>query len=156
VEDHSLQHLSHLGRSQRGNHSRPRGRLKINCLRIILRRNRARYNARRNAHAVIGNGRYQRSQLQRRNANLLPHGDCANGNFRPALHRLRQSGRFAGKLDPGALSKSKGANVFVETIVPQSQSDLDGADVARFGEDVGNRQHAVRLAVADAHAIDDD
>ena len=34
--------------------------------------------------------------------------------------------------------------------------DLDGAHVARLGDDVGHGEHAVRLAVADAHAVDDD
>src|SRR5208337_4694514 len=92
---------------------------------------------------------------ERRNANLLAHGDRANGNFRPAFHRLRQTARFTGKFDPGLLAESESADVLVQAFVAEPQRDFNGADIARFRNDVGDREHAVRPAVAYAHAIDD-
>ena len=107
-------------------------------------------------HAIIGNRRDQRNQLQRRNPDLLAHRDRANGNLRPAFHRLRQAARFTRKFDPGLLAESEGANVFVKSLVSQPQRDFNGAHIARLRQNVGHREHAMRLAVADAHAIDHD
>ncbi len=54
------------------------------------------------------------------------------------------------------LAESEGANVFVEALVAEPQRNFDGADVARLRDDVRHGQHAVRLAVADTHSVDDD
>src|SRR5260370_4303899 len=132
------------------------GGLERDRWRSILRLNRAGHDARWDVHAVVGNRRDKGTELQRRNADFLTHGDCANRNFRPAFHRLRQAARFTGKFDPGLLAESESADVLVKPLVSQPQRDFDGADIARLRDNVGYRKHAVRSAVADAHAVDDD
>ena len=52
--------------------------------------------------------------------------------------RLGHAAGFAGQLDAGLLPETEGANVFVEAVFAQAQRDLDGAHVARFGQDVGD------------------
>ena len=61
-----------------------------------------------------------------------------------------------GNFDTGLLPETKGANVFVEPFFTQAQRNLDGSHVARFRQNTSYRKQPVRLAVADAHAIDDD
>src|SRR5208282_787978 len=82
-------------------------------------------------------------------------GNRANGNSRPASYRLRQARRFAWQLDPCPLTESEGANVFIEPLVAEPQRHFDGANVARLRNNIGDREHSMRPAVADAHAIDD-
>ncbi len=61
-----------------------------------------------------------------------------------------------GKFNPSLLPEPEGANVFVESVFAQAQRDLDRAHVARLRQHAPHRQQAVRLRVADAHAVVDD
>src|SRR5579863_10624851 len=99
--------------------------MKRYSLRHSLRLDFSRYDAWRNPHAIIGKSRDESRQLDRRNANLLAHGNRRNRNLRPAAHRLGQSTGLARQLDSGLLPKSKRANVFVEPVFAEPKSDLD-------------------------------
>src|ERR1700741_4058007 len=61
------------------------------------------------------------------------------------------------RVSPGSsMPEAEGANVFVEAIITETHCDLDGANVARFGNDVGNGEQSMRLAVVDPRAVNDD
>jgi len=86
--------------------------------------------SRRDPDAVVGERGNQSRQLNRRNSNLLAHGNRCNRNLRPSIHRLGQAAGFAGQLDSSLLPESICANIFIKPIFPEPQRYLDRADVA--------------------------
>ena len=106
--------------------------------------------------AAIGDGRYGRDQLDRRHANFLPHGNCANRNPGPSVQFPEHAFTFPGQLDAGLLAESERANVFVEFRGPEPERYFDGADVARLREDVGHGEHAESLVVVNPVASEQD
>ena len=156
VKHHALHHLLHLGCGERRNHLPAFSRVESDHLRGALRRGGSRHNARGNPRPVIRNGRNHGSELQRRDADFLPHGDGADRDLRPAAQRFGQTARLSGKFDARLLPETVSADVFVEPLIAQAQRDFDGAHVARLRQNVGDGQHAEGLPVVNAAAIDDD
>src|SRR5438132_7138245 len=101
---------------------------------------------------AICDRRHGRYQLQRRYTNLLSHGNRSNGNWRPILKPAQHYSALARKVNTSLLAKSEGADIFVKFRRANSYGDLDGPDVARLRQNVGHRQQAERLVVANAVA----
>src|SRR5205814_9148482 len=72
------------------------------------------------------------SQLEWRNANLLPHRDCADGNFGPTAQGFGKPACFAGKLNAGLLPETISPDILVKPFIAQAQRNFDRADVARI------------------------
>src|SRR5277367_1008375 len=104
--------------------------------------------------STVSNRRNRTSELQRRDANFLTHRDGADRNRLPVFEPRQPSATFIGQLDAGNRAKTKCAYVFVEFRSTEPQRDLDGAHVARFRENVRNRQQAKWFVIADAMAGD--
>ena len=89
-------------------------------------------------------------------ANFLTHRNCANGNLGPAAHGLCHPPGFARQLNSGLLAKSEGANVLVKAVFSKAQSDLDGAHVARIGQNFRNREKTIGFVITNPQSIDHD
>src|SRR5207237_691123 len=98
----------------------------------------------------------QPHQLQRRYTDLLSHRNRRDGNLRPPADRFGHAARFSRKFYSGLLTKSETADVSIEAVFAQSETNLDGADVARFRKHIRYRQQSVRTTVVDSHTIEDD
>ena len=96
--------------------------MKRHRLRSSLRLYRSGDDPRRDPHAVVGKGRDQPRQLDRRDANLLAHRNGGDRNLRPPARRLGDAASFAGQFDSGLLPESEGANVFIEAVFAQAQA----------------------------------
>ena len=59
-------------------------------------------------------------------------------------------GLSPGKSGEVVRPKPKRLHVEAEPLRPEPEADLDGADVARLDDHVGERQHAVVVVVVDA------
>ena len=96
----------------------------------------------------VGNRGNRADELNRRDANFLPHGDRSNRNCRPVIQSPQQSPALSRHVHAGRLPKTKCADVVVKFRRSQSQGNLDRAHVARLRQNVGNGQHPKRLMVA--------
>ncbi len=76
--------------------------------------------------------------MQRGDGDFLADGDVADRRGMPVVDRAQQSARFAGKLDAGPRSESEVADVLVELVGAELERELDGADIARLGECLGD------------------
>ena len=99
---------------------------------------RSRDDFRRHPHSIVGDGGDHGRQLNGRNSNLLPHGNGANRNLRPAADRFGQSARLGGQFNSRLLPKAIGPDVFVEPVISQPQRHLDGAHIARVRQNAGH------------------
>src|SRR5437762_8659243 len=109
-------------------------RMKRDLLGRALRLKGRRCDSRRDVNAVICHRRNQACKLQGSDAYFLSHRDCGNRNFRPAAHRLGHTASFSRKFDAGLLAESETADVSIEAVFAQAQSDFDGSHIAGFGE----------------------
>src|SRR6266700_6401824 len=156
MQDDALHHLPHFGCGKRRDYAPFIYRMKSDLLRRALRGGGRGDNARGDINSIIRHRRDQSHQLQRRYSDLLAHRNSGNGNLRPPADRLGHAARFPRKFYSGLLAESETANIFVEAVFAQTEANLDGADVARFGENVRDRQQSVRTTVVDSHTIEDD
>ncbi len=99
---------------------------------------------------AIGDGRHRIHHLQRRHADFLSHGNRAHRNRRPILQAAKHSPAFPRQVDAGGLAETKRANVVVKFGSAQAQAYLNGADVARIGQDLRNAEIAVCFMIANA------
>src|SRR5947208_17049798 len=108
--------------------------MESNGLRSGLRLDCRSRNSWSNINSIVGHRRDQPHQLQRRYTDLLSHRNSGDGNLGPPADRLGHAARFSRKFYSGLLSESKAANIFVEAVFAKTEANLDGADVARFGD----------------------
>ena len=99
--------------------------------------------------AAVGNDAHRGGHLQRRDADLIAH-----------RHRRERAGVelrgipdhtavLAAKVGRDRLAESKPADVAPQPLAAELHADLDRPDVARLGDDVDERQHAVVVGIAD-------
>ena len=127
---HAFHHLLHLRGGQGSNGSLLNNWVECDLLGQPAWLRRCSDNARCHPHAVVGYRGNHADQLQRGDADLLPHRDCADRDFRPAAQRLGQTSCLARQLNPGLLPKTVSANVFVKPLITETKRHLYRAHIA--------------------------
>ncbi len=77
----------------------------------------------------------------------LSHRYASNGNLAPCLRRPNYSIDLARQFNSRALAKPEAANVFVEFLIADAQSQFGRADIAGFDENVAHAQITKRAVI---------
>ena len=96
---------------------------------------------------AVGDNRNHSDDLKRRDADLLTHRDRSNRTLGPARCRLGQTALFPRQIDVCGLSKTHAVDVAGESLIAESQSKLDGANVGGLLHDLLYSQKTVALVI---------
>src|SRR5207247_4874082 len=109
-------------------------------------RNRVNY-PRHDQFAAVGNRCHCDRHLQRRDPDLVPHGNTCDGDFAPGLRWPNETVDLAWQLNSCALAKSEASNVLVEFLFAHSEREFGRSDVARFDENFAHAEVRKRAMV---------
>ena len=109
------------------------------------------HEARLHEHAAVGDRRDGRGHLQRRDANLVAHGDRRQRALAPPLRIGQHAARLARQVAGHALAEPEPPDVPAQPLGADAEADLDGADVARLHDHVGEAQDAVVVVLRLGH-----
>jgi hypothetical protein len=104
--------------------------------------------------SAIGNGREASCKLYPRNRNALAKGDRVQGNGRPISRMLDNSLSLPRKADPCLFSEAEGADVSIESLLPDLLSNLRCSDVTRNLDDLPKVEPSVLRMIVDGAVID--
>ena len=96
---------------------------------------------------AIRHHRYKTDNLQRRHADLLPHGHVTDRTPVPLGYRLGQATLFTGQINAGLLAESELLDVLSHAFFLEAKAQRDRANVGRFLHDLADGQDAKRFVV---------
>src|SRR5207302_4899937 len=80
--------------------------------------------------------------------------NACDRDFAPCSRRTNDSVNFTGKLNSGALAKSKAADVFVKLLLTNAEGKLGRANIARFNQNVADAEIRKRPVIVQSGATE--